>query len=434
MNSYLYLISIFFLFTCCQVQQSLDNIVEEEEEGAITGSTQKRSTKRGVSFAFKYTEDVEVLSEGISWSYNWSPLQFDKFMPLTKERNIEFCPMAWNGVNEEQIRTYVQKNPEVKYLLAFNEPNLTDQANMTPQQAAEKWDDVKAIAKELNLKIISPAMNYGTLEGYHDPIKWLDEFFELVPDHGIEGISVHCYMTSAAALKRYIEMFKKYNMPIWLTEFCAWDGNVTPQSQLNYMSDALNYLESDPDVYRYAWFIPRGQGAEDLFPYMFLLKQSSDVQLTELGMVYNQMSTFDKDNYFGIGQKIEAEHYSDISISESIGDTGWTNGPRVRRTTEAPNETLELYNFLKGQWVEYQLNVPDNGEYNLNIRYASFVDTQLSLEIDGLEMTVMDLPSTTEEFIWSTHQSKVTLTTGKHTIRLIQNKGTVSINWLLFNQ
>ncbi|WP_172826856.1 glycosyl hydrolase [Flammeovirga sp. SJP92] len=426
------LILFLFIFTAC-MQNNDDNIIGEDEDLPVVEGFQKRSEKRGVSFAFKYEDDVTVLGEGISWSYNWSPLQYDKFIPLTKEQNIEFCPMAWNGVNADQIRAYVQKNPDVKYLLAFNEPNLTDQANMTPQQAAERWGDVKAIAEELNLKIISPAMNYGTLEGYHDPIKWLDEFFELVPDHGIEGISIHCYMTSVAALKRYVEMFKKYNMPIWLTEFCAWEGNVTPESQLRYMSDALNYLESDPDVYRYAWFIPRGGGSEDTFPYMFLLKQTSDVQLTELGMVYNQMSSFDKENYFGVGQRIEAEHYSDMSISESVGEAGWTNGPCVRRTTESPNETLELYNFFKGQWVEYQLYVPKEGEYNLDIRYASFIDAQLIMAVDGVETVTMDITNTSENFIWNTYSTPVQLTAGKHTIRLTQNVGTISINWLLFN-
>ena len=87
---------------------------------------------------------------------------------------------------------------------------------MTPSKAAELWPSVVDLAKELNLKLVSPAMNYGTLAGYSDPIKWLDEFFAQpgVSIDDIDAISIHCYMANPQALRNYVAMFYKYNKPI----------------------------------------------------------------------------------------------------------------------------------------------------------------------------------------------------------------------------
>jgi len=394
---------------------------------------QSKSLKRGVSFSYNLIDDVSVLGKGISWSYNWAPSQGAEFDEAMEQNQIDFCPMAWNGINNDLLREYVSRNPDCEYLLAFNEPNLTNQANMTPQAAAQKWGDIKSIADELGLKIISPAMNYGTLEGYHDPIVWLDEFFSLIPESDVDGIAVHCYMPNAGALKSYIQRFKKYNKPIWLTEFCAWEGNVTPESQQKFMADAINYLEADPDIFRYAWFIPRWSGGENEFPYMPLLKNSTTSQLTELGKIFTQMSTQDNSIYYVEQQIIEAEHYSSISITESIGTDNWVNGPRVRLTTESPNKSLELYNFLPGQWVEYQVEIDRNKEFDLEIRYASFMDSDISIEIDGIPETAFLLQSTVEEFIWNSAIIPVNLKKGKQTIRIKLDAGTFCMNWLRLN-
>ena len=393
---------------------------------------QSRSVKRGVSFSYQFVEDVTALAPGICWSYNWSPTQSAIFDEATAEHEIDFCPMAWNGINEGQIREYVSRHPECEYLLAFNEPNLTDQANMTPQQAAEKWPSIKSIADELNLKIISPAMNYGTLAGYSDPIVWLDEFFKMVPISDIEGISVHCYMPGVTALKSYIERFKKYDKPIWLTEFCAWEGNISQDSQKQFLSDAVNYLESSNQVERYAWFIPRYGAGPESFPYMALLKSTFPVELSELGMIYTQMSSQDKSMYYVEQQQIEAEHYSSISIAETANVAGWNNGPKVRVTTDAPNESLELYNWFVNQWVEYQIETDRSKNYALDIRYATFINAEIEISVDGKVIKTITLDDTGENFVWNTAQIELPLSKGKQTMRLKLTDGACCLNWLKF--
>lgn len=393
---------------------------------------QQRSPKRGVSFTYQFVEDVAALAPGTSWSYNWRPSLNSHFDEAMDAHQVDFFPMAWNGIDEVVLREHISRHPECEYLLGFNEPNLVDQANMTPQEAADRWPAVKSIADELGLKLISPAMNFGTLEGYYDPILWLDEFFALVPLEDFEAIAIHCYMPKAASLKGFVEMFGKYNKPIWLTEFCAWDGAVSPQSQQQHMSDAFNYLESCDAVERYAWFIPRRGEGPDAFPYMPLLKNTFPSELTSLGMMFNQMSTQDKSIYYVEQQQIEAEHYSSISIAESANKPGWTNGPKVRVTTDAPNQTLELYNFFQNQWVEYQIAPDRSRDFELDIRYATFIDAEIDIHIDGEYVKSIVLIQTGQNYIWNTATVSLPLTSGRQTMRFTMTDGACCLNWLKY--
>lgn len=127
-----------------------------------------KSPKRGVSEnEFQFKAQVAAISPGVSWYYNWGP-SVGRY--LKNETGMEFVPMCWNGnYDAEAIRTYVGEHPEVKYLLGFNEPNFSNQANMTPAQAAAKWGDVRALAAQLGLELVAPALNYSPNPPYQDP-------------------------------------------------------------------------------------------------------------------------------------------------------------------------------------------------------------------------------------------------------------------------
>jgi len=429
------LLSLILISTVSFYSCSKDDDIkkEEEEDVQIEEGAQKKSFKRGVSYNFQMLEDVALLGPGISWFYNWGPDITKELSEEVAKPGLDYYPMIWNGnFSVERISAYKRDNPECEYILAFNEPNLTDQANMTPAEAAVHWPAVKHLADSLNMKIIAPAMNYGTLANYHDPIKWLDEFFEIIPIEDVHGISIHCYMGTPASLKSYVNLFKKYNLPIWMTEFCAWESyisNIT--QQMNYMCDVLNYMECDPDVYRYAWFIPRWSGPVDSYPYMQLLTKTKPYELSDLGKVYVNFSTFDKETYYIQDQKIPAEHYSKLNMTESATEEGWINSVRVRPTTDEEGE-LELTNFLKDYWVEYQVSVPSTKEYKLDIRYAGYRAGVIEVLVDGKVSHSIDMPSTGEDDVWETITTDFEMEKGKHTIRLKMEKGSLNINWLQF--
>ncbi len=391
---------------------------------------QERSAKRGVSFNFQFAEDVELMSKGVSWSYNWGPSQGGASIVESMVANdMRFYPMAWNGsFSESRIREWKEAHPDTEYILAFNEPNLTDQANMTPQAAAEHWPRLVALAKELDMKLIAPAMNYGTLANYHDPIKWLDEFFSIVPIEDVDGIAIHCYMASPTALKSYVQRFYKYNLPIWLTEFCAWEESIgDAKAQARFMSQCLGYLESDPNVAGYAWFIPRGAADENTYPFYALLTKTQPLSLTALGELYANYSSFDKTTYYSPEEVIPAESFRLCNASETATESGWEPYVQLQPTTDVTG-VLEIADMFGNQWVEYGLYSPDGAERALLVRYTTPSDAILTFAL-GDQVVRHAFPATGDNN-WRTECVYVTPAKGESVMRVGVMAGRVNINWL----
>ena len=379
-----------------------------------------KSAKRGVAFSFTNLLDLPLLSPYVSWDYNWGNTPIDDAALWFDTNEMDYCPMCWSGnYNADKIRAFVAAHPNTKYLLAFNEPNLKDQANMTPAQAAQLWPPVVALAKELNLKLVSPAMNYGTLAGYNDPIKWLDEFFAQpgVSLDDIYAISIHCYMSSPSAVYAYIELFEKYNKPIWLTEFCAWDpvpGSVN--TQMDYLCAVLNYLETCSSIERYAWFIPRTSGKVDSAPYMQLLTHDNPPELTDLGKMYCWFSPMDKKVWLKTDRWIHAGEYMAVSHNTM------TLRPNTDATVVALSgrDGLMVNNFHEGQALSYQVYVTTPGKGKaVTVRYSGYSNCTCEVEIDGSIMARIDMPRTGGADIWVEAFSYINgLKSGAHTVTL----------------
>lgn len=385
-------------------------------------STMSKSAKRGVAFNFAVAEDLPLLSDAISWDYNWGNDQNPTAASWMDMEGIDFCPMCWSGnYSADRIRAYVAAHPNTKYLLAFNEPNLKDQARMTPAEAAAMWAPVVALAKELKLKLVSPAMNYGTLAGYSDPIKWLDEFFAQpgVSIDDIDAISIHCYMANPQALRNYVAMFYKYNKPIWLTEFCAWEEYAihSEEDQMTYMCSVLNYLEQDGNVERYAWFIPRYKPG---FPYMPLLTYYAPYELTSAGKVYCGFSSFDRSVWFRGEKQVQASNY--IGVSDFA----------VQVRPSSDGEGLMLSRFAESQYADYQIYIPSDVQ-TLTLRYAALGKAIVAIWIDDEPTAITSLAATGGMDEWTIAEIAASLKAGYHTLRLEMQEGVININWFKLN-
>jgi len=425
-------IAIALLVVACKDDSNTDN----NGLGNITPRDpvqQARSVKRGFSFNSIYTTDVDMLGEGCCWAYNWATTTNSTIADEFDKLDMDFCPMGWGGsVNADAVRNYVVAHPKTKYLLGTNEPNLTDQANLTPTQLAVTWPSFVSLSKELNLKLISPAMNYGTLAGYSDPIKWLDEFFTKVDINDIHAIAVHCYMTNAASVKSFVEKFRKYGKPIWLTEFCVFE-NATDAGQKAFLIETLNYLEADPLVERYAWFMLRTGSATTASPYNQLVTKTTPTQLTELGILYNAVPSQDKNAYYVENQTIEAECYNNINSSESVGQQGLQASPTLRISTDPEGGNFDVNNLKANMWLEYQIDVPATGTYKFQLRYSVALDSEMDLLINGVNVKTLILNRSTDpSSTWITLDEDLKLNQGKQTLRLAMTKGSGAINWLRF--
>jgi hypothetical protein len=238
--------------------------------------------KRGIAYGYHSIADLTSLSAGIGWWYNWATKPDDGVGGAYPGIGVDFVPMVWGGTFD--VATVEEQIPnDARYLLAFNEPNFGSQANLTPAQAAALWPKIEAIAKAKNLKIASPAVNYcGGSCNVTDPFEYLDQFFTACPSCQVDYVAVHWYACSKDALTWYLGQFEsKYQKPLWLTEFSCLDAADTSAAvQQKYMKDALEVLEADPMVFRYAWFTGRSptlHGVELL---------AGDGQLTPLGEQY----------------------------------------------------------------------------------------------------------------------------------------------------
>jgi hypothetical protein len=251
-----------------------------------------KSPKRGVAYDLADPLDFAALSPGVSWWYNWGAKP-NAMVPADyiAQYGMDYYPMVWNGnYKAADIVAFLQANPAVKYLLVINEPNLTGQANLTPQQAAALWPGFESIAAQTGVKIVGPQITWGTMPNYTDPVMWLDAFYAAYQaanggrNPQIDYLGFHWY---DYGLSGQLDRLAKYGKPFWVTEFANWhsqnDGAQidTLAKQEAQMKDMVNTCETRSDVFRYAWFT--GRWNNDVH---FTSLLGTPGQLTDLGKLY----------------------------------------------------------------------------------------------------------------------------------------------------
>ncbi len=250
-----------------------------------------KSAKRGIAYDLATAEDLQALSPGVSWWYDWGQ-QPNKGAPTdaVKRYGMDFVPMLWREFSAADIESFLAAHPDIKYLLLLNEPNLLDQANLTPQAAAQLWPQYEAVAKKTGVKLVGPAITWGTMPGYADPVVWLDAFMAAYAAANagrapqIDYLAFHWY---DYGLKEQLDRLLKYGKPFWVTEMANWhtgDGSAQIDSvdkQKAQMADMVKLCESRADVFRYAWFTGRWNNDTH-----FTSLLAGNGQLTDLGRYY----------------------------------------------------------------------------------------------------------------------------------------------------
>ncbi len=394
---------------------------------SITVFAQTKSYKRGVSYGYHSTADMQVASKSISWWYNWAAQPDAGIRNRYQVFNVDFTPMAWNSVSINGVANWANTDSTLKYLLGFNEPNFKDQANMTPTAAAKAWPALQKIARDHNLKIVGPAVNYCgncVTEGgthYTNPFTYLDDFFKACDTCQVDYIGLHWY-GSGNSIVGYVNTARKYKKPIWVTEFASWDysnpvKNIADQKK--YLAGTVNFLERDPDIYRYAWFIGRTQGGINAFPYLDLYGSSG--KLTELGQLYMDIPVYDANKKFKIPGRIECEEYYLMS--------GLFCEP-----TEDADGFLNVGWNDQGDWAEYKISVETVGIYELKARVSGISSGRIDVLINDVVMKTFDTPITGGWQIWSDVKTEIELAAGEHLLKWRVRRGGFNINWMEFSK
>jgi hypothetical protein len=189
---------------------------------------------------------TEIAELGATWCYNWgtTPAASDCDDPL-------FVPMVWGSGNvAAAIASIGQRG--YRTVLAFNEPNKSDQANMTVDQAIALWPD---LTSDPEIRVSSPAVS-------DDGRAWLEEFMDRAQEEGlrVDFVAMHWYGWNAGSCTRgqfegAVNWASQWGLPVWITEFgCMGSSNPDQQTLLDFFDAALPMLNGNALVERYAWY------------------------------------------------------------------------------------------------------------------------------------------------------------------------------------
>ncbi|WP_337966448.1 glycosyl hydrolase [uncultured Flavobacterium sp.] len=325
---------------------------------SISNISFAQSPKRGIAYGNNSTSDLLALKPGVSWWYNWGSLPENDTNTNYESIGVEYVPMTWNAVSDADVQAFINKiKPGAKYLLAFNEPNFNDGARLTPEEAVNAWANVEKIAAAKNLEIVSASPAYNGPDSYgkiSDPVAWHDQFFAICPKCKVDYIAFHTYDSSAGAVIGVTGLLKKYNKPVWVTEF-ANRVIQTSAEKIAFMKEILTSFENDPDIYRYSWFTGRvPETWTDMLEGQLLAPERG--VLKPIGTEYINASYTDKKINVP-GRIIANKHYR-------------RSGTGLQNTTDSGTGQNVCF-INEGDWNEFQLNVANAGTYNLTFRVAS---------------------------------------------------------------
>lgn len=309
MKKIFYTILLVLIATSCTKESYKDFLGDQSNSEQLEFDT--AVNKKGAAFTYRIpTWSTRLARLNVHWHYSWS-FQLQE----TRPANVEYAPMFWGKgapTNSDNI-TYVKDliaQGKVNYLLGFNEPDGSDQANMTVEEAIERWP----LLEDLGVPLVSPApVNIGN--------DWMKSFMARAEEENlrIDYVAMHWYggPNASAFINQVKDAYDLYKRPIWITEFAVADWQAptleenshSKEEVLQFMKEVLPALDKLPFVYKYAWFngTPGGRvlGNSVLF--------DDNDNLTELGQFYADHAPNTEigpgdDSFFVVDEPVEKEN------------------------------------------------------------------------------------------------------------------------------
>jgi len=216
---------------------------------------------------------------GCSWCYSWSSNP-------GIINNTETVPMIWD---ETRVNEKIGGNS--KYLLGFNECDLSGQCNLSPKNAVEPWYIVEQ--NNPDKLLVAPVPSHLNPNWI---IEFREEFYKKYNKYPrFSVLAFHCYEPWAIDCinlgNKFIKLAKEWNInEVWCTEFAFLEAyNKDYKNQINIF---INWLDSNDMITRYApyvsyrgicpsfyWTDCRNEANPSLF-------KENLYTLTELGKIY----------------------------------------------------------------------------------------------------------------------------------------------------
>lgn len=238
-------------------------------------------SKKGACLAARQSDWLARLkSLNVGWYYQWKA-ERSADAPATPE----FVPMVFGKPNQigPAVAYVTGEKAAFTALLGYNEPDKADQADMTVEAALAAWPQLMSTG----LPLVSPAC--ANPEG-----EWMEAFMAGIKKLGyrVDYIGVHSYggPSAAAFLEKLERLHRKYDLPLWITEFAVGDWQAptvaankhSAKTVADFMRAVLPKLDRLKYVARYAWF-----SADPSDPHLGTSALfNADGTLTELGEIY----------------------------------------------------------------------------------------------------------------------------------------------------
>ncbi|RDL38550.1 uncharacterized protein BP5553_02890 [Venustampulla echinocandica] len=225
---------------------------------APSNTSPSSGVKRGIAYNDQSLLSAFTSSGKFGWVYNWGSAP--QYNGATIPSGLEFVPMLW-GNTTDYTQSWVSNAEKAiasgsKHLLAFNEPDRGDQANIDPVTAATGYKKyMEPFAGKAQLG--SPAVT----SDQQDPTKgipWLKRFLSACDGCTIDFINIHWYGGGdlALAVKNFQDQVQAAykaggsKKPIWVTEF-RYEG----ADANGFLKQVIPWLDSQASVERYAYFM-----------------------------------------------------------------------------------------------------------------------------------------------------------------------------------
>lgn len=264
---------LFFILVSCA--NNLPKILKEEHENKLYFPViYSVENKFGVAGC-----PSSCVTIGCSWCYDWNTNP-----KLIK--NTETIPMIWD---ERFINEKIGGNS--KYLLGFNECDLSRQCNLLPQEAVEPWNIVEQ--NNPDKLLVAPVPSHLNPNWI---IEFREEFYKKYNRYPrFSVLAFHCYEPWAIDCinlgNKFIDLANKWNIKeVWCTEFAFLEAyNKDYKNQINIF---ISWLESTNIITRYAPYVSNRGECPTFYwtdcrsiadPSLF----EKDLKtLTELGKIY----------------------------------------------------------------------------------------------------------------------------------------------------
>lgn len=187
-----------------------------------------------------------VAKSHISWHYDWD-------VDGQSQSGLEYVPQVWGPGSIPHLSHL----PHSSALLGFNEPNMKSVAggsDMSVEQVVSLWPQLEHAARDKGVQtLVGPCVAQSKM------LDWYDKFFAQCSGCRIDAVCFHNYNCDMLSMKKYVNEFKMFNKPIWITELaCAnnpgGDGSKSADRQCQYMKEVIPYLMGEQSVAKFAWF------------------------------------------------------------------------------------------------------------------------------------------------------------------------------------